>query len=150
MTTPDQPTATRTLADCSPQEIEKLSAQFAGIQPTATATPRTIEQAAQECAERIDSKVRMFTAHTGALEDFAPTIAAAMREVCKPLQHQLRERTRWQCACGGTDCAGQVENERLRAALDVAEGALEHYTWLPPSGPARAVLALARIAEARK
>lgn len=41
MNTPDQPTATRTLADCSPQEIEKLSAQFAGIEPTATATPRT-------------------------------------------------------------------------------------------------------------
>jgi len=30
------------------------------------------------------------------------------------LERELAERTQWQCACGGTDCAGQAENERLR------------------------------------
>lgn len=35
---------------------------------------------------------------------------------------QLRERTQWQCKCGGTDCAGQAENERLRAEVERLSG----------------------------
>lgn len=31
---------------------------------------------------------------------------------------ELRERTQWQCACGGTDCAGMKENEQLRAEVE--------------------------------
>lgn len=31
---------------------------------------------------------------------------------------KLNGGTRWQCKCGGTDCAGQRENAELRAALE--------------------------------
>lgn len=34
------------------------------------------------------------------------------------LRAQLREKTQWVCQCGGTDCEGQKENERLRAEVE--------------------------------
>jgi hypothetical protein len=39
-------------------------------------------------------------------------LATARNEMAR-----LNGQTRWQCACGGTDCEGQRENERLRAQL---------------------------------
>lgn len=44
--------------------------------------------------------------------------SAALRAEVEQLRAQLRERTQWQCKCGGTDCAGQAENERLRAEVE--------------------------------
>jgi len=47
-------------------------------------------------------------------------LAAARAEIAR-----LNGQTRWQCACGGTDCAGQKENETLRAEVSQLRAALE-------------------------
>lgn len=41
------------------------------------------------------------------------------------IQAQLRERTQWQCKCGGTDCAGHAENERLRMEVEQLRAVLQ-------------------------
>ena len=32
---------------------------------------------------------------------------------------RLKNQTNWVCKCGGTDCEGQKENEKLRQALAI-------------------------------
>ena len=133
-------------------------------------TPDTI---AQECAERIDSKVRMFTAHTGALEDFTYLIAAAIREATEPLKLELGAlhgriglfAAKWYLISDNlptdetfaqmeeqiADAANKylalmAERDQLRAALDVAEGALKAYAKYEPFDNNVAQQALDRIA----
>lgn len=45
-------------------------------------------------------------------------IADTWKARAERAEAQLRERTQWQCKCGGTDCAGIAENERLRAEVE--------------------------------
>lgn len=107
-------------------------------QPAATATPRTDEELIKSLVtlgineRQAADLVEMAKPAIRAQEE----LTAAKAEIARlsnlgwfgkyhkaeadnaQLRAQLRERTQWQCACGGTDCAGQAENERLRAEVE--------------------------------
>lgn len=138
-----QPAATRTLADCSPQEIEKLSAQFAGIEPTATATPRT-------AAERH----KTHACYDAVSADFARTLERELSSAQAALAEAKAEVARLMADSEALDFA-MAECNKLRAALTVAEGALNALKENDPEENRQhadeiANKALARIAKLRK
>lgn len=76
-----------------------------------------IEQAEQYAIELRD-----------AADCYADRCAYALAMEIQRLRADIRSlngATRWQCACGGTDCDGQRENERMRAQLATQEQAIQ-------------------------
>lgn len=74
-----------------------------------------------DVARSLEKQLTAAKAETAALMRQCATYASTiMDETARAdaAEAQLRERTQWQCACGGTDCAGQAENERLRAEVE--------------------------------
>ena len=102
---------------------------------------KTIEQKAQECAARCLMEALGANNVIERRADYlalVPLIAASMREVCEPLEREAKAQ--------GEHAVAMTEYaQSLKAALDVAEGAL-----ISPRSDALTRQALACIAEARK
>lgn len=163
-----QPAATRTLADCSPQEIEKLSAQFAGIEPTATATPRTAAERhkTHACYDAVSADFartleRELSSAQAALAEANEVIRKASQDslemrddLLKQLAEAKADVARLMADSEALDFA-MAECNKLRAALTVAEGALNALKENDPEENRQhadeiANKALARIAKLRK
>lgn len=78
---------------------------------------KTIDQAAQECAEKIEANHVWGRQETQRIQERAAIIAAAMREVCEPLERQIMmDSTRFK-EMQDAGIASEVERDQLRARV---------------------------------
>jgi hypothetical protein len=88
---------------------------------------RTLERELADAQKRIAECNMLLEFRQSIIERQEPRCAEAKRreDVARAEIARLNGQTRWQCDCGGTDCAGQKENEVLREKVRVLREACQ-------------------------